>query len=463
MPEHESLGPLPSGDPARPHRPPLVSGGFFVFLLVWPILWCNAKIVDASDPGRWVSLPTTVRFVEPAVILGVIALAYLFGRPSRDHFTTSILRWLGILGVAGIVGSILAPPGLLNMLYGIYDVMVAFVLLVAALVVGFDRTELMKLTRYLVLLCLLNWIVGVVQAVVLGVEADLIHGLFNDANTMSTVFYVLSGYCLYRYALSRSLPHLFYGLFLLPIAYLGFNEKLNLFFLGCMMPLVFLRLRKRLLPVILAGVTGVLLIVATVDFAASRGLSGRTSQVSDLTAQRGGLVALGVIRSWPLAWEQIKDQPLELLFGSGASNYGGPVAAGRFNNGTATTITNEIFEFQTGREYLGAFDSPTNYFSNVLAEFGLVGFLAALALLGRIVWTLHRLGAWHSDPDLVAWAWAAKWGWIVVAMQAVFVPFGAFGNLAVMTPIVLATAVVVSEGSRRPHMLPAPVYAAARR
>src|SRR5437667_417343 len=84
---------------------------------------------------------------------------------------------VGTLGVAGIVGSMLAPPGVLNMLYGIYDVMVAFVLLVAALVVGFDRTELMKLTRYLVLLCLLNWIVGVVQAVVLGVEADLIHGL----------------------------------------------------------------------------------------------------------------------------------------------------------------------------------------------------------------------------------------------------------------------------------------------
>src|SRR5205814_524436 len=133
MPEHESLGPPPSGDPARPHRPPLVSGGFFVFLLVWPILWSNAKIVDASDPGRWVSLPTTVRFVEPAVILGVIALAYIFGRPSRDRFTTSILRWLGILGVAGFVGSMLAPPGVLNMLYGIYDVMVAFVLLVAAL------------------------------------------------------------------------------------------------------------------------------------------------------------------------------------------------------------------------------------------------------------------------------------------------------------------------------------------
>ena len=440
-----------------PVRPPVIGGAFFVFLLVWPVVWSNAKIADVGDPGRWLSIPTQVRFVEPIVLISVLALAYLFGRPPQDRFLVSILRWLALFFVAGIVGSALAFPGVLTAAYGTYDVTVAFLLLVAVVALRYDRIELITLTRYLVLLCLLNWIVGVVQAVVLGVEADHIHGLYNDANTMSTVFYVVSGYCLYRYALSRSLPYLAYGLFLIPIAYLGFNEKLNLIFLGLMLPLVLLRLRRSPLRAALAGIAGLLLIGATMSLATSSGMMGRTNDLSDLVTERGGLLTLGVVRSWPMAWDEIKNQPATFLFGTGASNFGGAVAAGRFNNGTATQVTNEIFKFQTSSEYLGAFDSPTNYFSNALAEFGLVGLVAVVALLGRIVWTLHRVGRCHTDPDLVAWAWASKWGWIIVAMQAVFVPFGAFGNLAVMAPIALATAAVVVESSRLGGVVPAKV------
>ncbi|OLC43996.1 MAG: hypothetical protein AUI89_05455 [Gemmatimonadetes bacterium 13_1_40CM_3_65_8] len=310
----------------------------------------------------------------------------------------------------------------------------------------YNRQELAIVSAYFFLLCFVNWFVGVDQAVVMGVQADRIHGLYDDANTMSTIFYVVSGYCLYRYAIARTVPHLLYGLFLIPMAYLGFNEKLNLFFLGLMLPLILFRLTRNPMHMLFAAIVGIALLSLTLGFAERSGLTGRTSTVSDLVRGRGGFGALGVIRSWPLAWEQISDHPATLLFGSGASNFGGAVAANRFNNGTATSITNEVFQFQTSAEYLGAFDSPTNYFTNVLAEFGLVGFLAIVGLLGFILRRLHTLGKKHRNPDLVAAAWAAKWGWVIVGMQALFVPFGAFGNLAVMVPIALATAVVVVEG-----------------
>ncbi len=332
-----------------------------------------------------------------------------------------------------------------------YDVIVAFLLLIPLLLLNYNRTEFSIVSVYFFVLCLVNWFVGLDQGIVMGVQADRIHGMYDDANTMSTVFYLASGYCLYRYAVGRTVRHLLYGLFLIPMAYLGFNEKLNLFFLGVILPLVFLRLTKNPLHMLFASLAGIILIAATLGLAERSGLTGRTSTLSDLIRGRGGITALGVIRSWPMAWGQISDNPRSLLFGSGASNFGGSVAANRFNSGTATAITNEVFQFQTGAEYLGAFDSPTNYFTNVLAEFGVVGFVAIVILLVFVVRTLHILARKHTDPDLVAGAWAAKWGWVIVAMQAFFVPFGAFGNLAVMVPIALATAVVVVEARRLDH------------
>jgi hypothetical protein len=413
------------------------------------VLWSNAKIADASDPGRYITLPAAVRFIEPIVLGLVLAFALLFGDQRREPVSSNLLRWLAVLFMAGVVGSLLFSPGLLNALYGIYDVAVGFLLLLTLSVLRVNRDELRTLTAYLYVLCFLNLLIGIRQALVLGIQADRIHGLYDDANTMSTVLYVFSAYCLYRYVASRSIIHLLYALALISIAYLGFNEKLNLFFLAVMLPLLGLRLRKSPLLIASAGIAVVLLVGVTVTLASRSGMLGRTTAVSDIIRLRGGWAALGFVRSWPIAWQQISHQPTTVLFGIGPSNFGGAVAASRFNNGTAASITNELFQFQTSNEYLGAFDSPTNYFSNMLAEFGVIGLLAVLALLITVVRALHVAGKRLSNPELVAWAWAAKWGWVVVSMQAFFVPFGVFGNLAVMTPITIASAVVVGEWCRQ--------------
>src|SRR2546430_1869644 len=221
-------------------RPPLVGRGLLVFLLVWPVLWSNGKIADVSGPGRFVTLPTQLRFIEPVVLAAVIAFAVLFGRPQVDRFLRATIVALAVVCVAGVVGSSLAFPGVVNALYGTYDVTVAFVLVIAVLVLDYNRQELAIVSAYFFLLCFVNWFVGIA------------------------------------------------------------------------------------------------LLSLTLGFAERSGLTGRTSTVSDLVRGRGGFGALGVIRIWPLAWEQISDHPATLLFGSGASNFGGAVAANRFNNGTAT-------------------------------------------------------------------------------------------------------------------------------
>ncbi len=448
MVAHEALpaaGARGGADGGRRERAPAIGGLFFLFLLTWPVLASNALIRIPGDPGHWITMPAAARFVEPVVLLGALFGSYLFGRPLRYRFLISLVRCTAAIVVAGLVGSLLAFPGLFNMLYGVYEVIVCLLALVAVLACGFDRKELRKLMGYLAILGAVNCVVGVAQIAVLGVAADNVHGLYNDANTMSTVLYIVSGFCLYYYTLTRSLRHLAYGLGLIPIAYLAFNEKLNLFFLVLMAPLVLLRMRKQVFSIGLAAVAGVVLVVSTARYAERSGVAGRTAVVSDLIAERGGPLTLGVFRSWPTAWEQINDGPASLLFGSGASNFGGPVAAGRFNRGTATLITTELFAVQTSAAYLGAFDSPTNYFSNVLGEFGVVGLIATLVWLARVVFTLHVIGLRHPEPDIIAWAWAAKWGWLMVAMQALFVPFGVFENLAVIAPLALITGIVVVE------------------
>ena len=425
--------------------------GYFLFLLLWPIFWSAASIVT-SDPFHF-DIPRMLRFVEPLVI-GAVFLLGLLGVKSRylsrfELQTLLLLLFLTLIGLAGALLSEFAFPGWLNLMYGLYVMVMPWMVVWTVIRLRYRLDYLHATETLLFALCSINWVVGLGQVIVFGIKnADYVHGFFQDANVLATVFYFLISYYLFYYTLSNNRSFLLRGLFLFPIAYFAFNEKLNLFFLAVIIPLILWQMRARLkrfiwlVPVLLLGLG------LTVIYAEKQGLHNRIDNVLAVAESRGSLFELGFFQSYRTAWNTVTENPVRFLIGLGPSNYGGSVASSRDAAGTATPISDMLFRqldiVNSGPETgTGGYDSPINYFANALGEFGVFGlvvFLTLLYLVLRSLWNIFRVS---RDRFVVAWAFAAFWGWVGIAYQATFMPFGVFENPMNVIPIALVTGILL--------------------
>jgi len=424
---------------------------YFLFLLLWPIFWSAASIVT-GDPFHF-GVPRTLRFVEPLVIGAVFLLGLLGVKVRRQSwFELLILCLVVFLTLTGLAGALLsgfAFPGWLNLMYGLYVTFMPWMVVWTVIRLRYRLNYLHAMGTFLFALCSINWAVGLGQVIVFGIKnADYVHGFFQDANILATVFYFLISYYWFYYALSNKRSFLLKGLFLFPIAYFAFNEKLNLFFLVVIIPLIFWQMRTRLkrfiwvVPVLLLGLG------LTFMYAEKQGLHSRVDNVLAVAESRGSLFELGFFQSYRTAWNTVTENPVRFLIGVGPSNYGGSVASSRDAAGTATPISDMLFRqldvMNSGPETgTGSYDSPSNYFANILGEFGLFGlvvFLALLYLLLRSLWEILRTS---HDRFVAAWAFAAFWGWVGIAYQATFMPFGVFENPMIVMPIALVTGILL--------------------
>ena len=449
-----SLAPLSSSSPAVLKESfcltKWILQAYFLFLLIWPVFWSAASIV-IGDPFHF-DVPRSLRFVEPLVI-GAMFLLGVLGVTSRhlswfEFLVFSLLILLTVIGLAGALLSEFVFPGLLNFMYGLYVMLVPWVVVWTVMRLQYRLNYLHAVETFLFALCSINWIVGLGQVIVFGIKnADYVHGFFQDANVLATVFYFLISYYWFYYALSNKRSFLLRGLILFPIAYFAFNEKLNLFFLAVIIPLILWQMRARLkrfiwvAPVLLSG------LFLTVLYAEQQGLSGRVGDIWAVAESRGGLFELGFFQSYRTAWSVVAENPVQFLVGLGPSNYGGAVASSRDIAGTATPITDMLFRQldtiakpETGT---GSYDSPVNYFANVLGEFGVIGLLAILTLLYFVLLSLWRICKTSRDQFVVAWAFATFWGWVGIAYQSTFTPFGVFENPMSMIPIALVTGILL--------------------
>jgi hypothetical protein len=427
--------------------------GYFLFLLLWAIFWSAASIVT-GDPLHF-DVPRTLRLTEP-LMLGAVFLLALLAVKSRylsrfELLTLLLLVFLTLIGLVGAMLSEFAFPGWLNWIYGLYVMLMPWIVLLTVIRLRYPLAYLHAVGTFLFALCSINWVIGLGQVIVFGIKnADYVHGFFQDANILATVFYFLISYYLFYYTLSNKRSFLFRGLFLFPIAYFAFNEKLNLFFLAVIVPLILWQIRTRLkrfiwlVPVLLIGLS------LTVIYAEKQGLRSRVDNVLTIAESRGSLFELGYFQSYRTAWNTVTQNPVRFLIGLGPSNYGGSVASSRYAAGTATPISDRLFRqldiVNSGPETgTGSYDSPINYFANALGEFGLFGLVVLLTMLYLVLYSLWKVFRSSRDRFVVAWAFAAFWGWVGIAYQATFMPFGVFENPMIVIPIALVTGILLVE------------------
>jgi len=393
-----------------------------------------------------------LRFIEPLVIVTVFLLAFLAVKSrylSRLELQTLLLLvTLTLIGFAGAMLSEFAFPGWLNLMYGLYVMLMPWTIVLTVIRLRYPLDYLHAMGTFLFALCSINWVIGLGQVIVFGIKnADYVHGFFQDANILATVFYFLISYYLFHYTLSNKRSFLLRGLFLFPIAYFAFNEKLNLFFLAVIVPLILWQIRARLkrfiwlAPVLLLGLG------LTVMYAEKQGLHSRVDNVLAVAESRGSLFELGFFQSYRTAWNTVTENPARFLIGLGPSNYGGSVASSRVVARTATPISDVLFGqydiINSGPATgTGNYDSPINYFANTLGEFGVFGLVVILTLLYLVLRFLWKIFRTSRDQFVVAWAFAAFWGWVGIAYQAAFMPFGVFENPMGVIPIALVTGIL---------------------
>jgi hypothetical protein len=101
---------------------------------------------------------------------------------------------------------------------------------------------------------------------------------------------------------------------------------------------------------------------------------------------------LGPIKAWQIAMHYWMANPFTFLFGMGPANYASVGALAAFTEGAHNLIYRQTDFYNSMSElaFNSSFDRPFNFFTNLLVEFGLVGFILFFTLVFKIIKTVYE-------------------------------------------------------------------------
>jgi len=367
--------------------------GLLLVVSIWVILQNNARISDnlPDDAGfSLIQIPRASRVIEAAVLVAMFAVHQ--GALVRSRlWDFAALVWMFVL--VSLVSVALAPRSLVSQLQGIYVYVSPFLLFGWA--VSSAPTPRMLHRLFAIFSAYLALCVSValfVQLPVLRVRSDLIHGLFSDAHVLGAFLALFSCVAFSRFMAAGGLRTLLLAVALFLVSYFPANQKMIVFNLAWWAGVVLWRLirhpgsRRGL--TIAAAACGVVwwFAVATTDAVADWLL------VSPVTEWQPG--KLGPVQSWVRAGYIVLDSPSALIVGIGPGNYAGVAAARAVHDEPAQYMVLSARARATlldeAREQEGGIGWVTNTWSNLLAEFGAVGFLLFGTALLRLSWPILR-------------------------------------------------------------------------
>ena len=404
------------------------------------ILQNNARIGDnVPDHGgySWLFIPRAMRVLEA----GLVAMAFVLLQPllARSRFRTlNALLWL--LMATAVIGALWTPTDFLAQVQGIYVYVAPFLVFLVAWMASPDRLLVARLTRLLSGYVVLS--IGVALLVQLpeaGTKGDLIHGFFSDAHMFGSFLAIGSCVAFVRFLEAGGLPTIAVAGVLLAISYYPANEKVIIFNVAFWAVV----LAKRLLlhP---RGRRGLAVAAAIVPLAValSLGRGGDAEPLirAQLLSERK-LTEIGPVRSMILSWRVVSASPVELAIGLGPGNYAGLAAATAAQASSrglmrlSRAARNVLLE-DPGEA--GAIAWATNTWSNLLAEFGLVGFGIFAAALVRVTLPIYRWRAVDRFDSLVRSAFLATLS--VVVWQGCFTPYTNWSEPALVYPMMVLAA-----------------------
>jgi len=414
--------------------------GLFLLAGVWVILQNNARIGD-SIPDHigysWLRIPRETRIVEAALLLAVFLVLQPLLARSRLRDLNALL-W--ILITAAVIGVLRMPTNLVAHFQGIYVYVAPFLIYSVAWEASPDRRLLRCLiTLFAAYLALSVSVALLVQFPEAGMKGDLIHGFFSDAHVLGSFLAIGSCVAFSRFLKAGGLGNLVLSGFLFFVSLFPVNEKAIIF--NVIWYAVVLARRLISHP---RGRRG--LVTAAAACVLALGLTlGRRDDSEPLTRIdllfARSVSELGPARAWVLSWHAISDSPVDLTIGLGPANFAGLAAQrtvqeqqGRL--GTFRRSARDVLADEPGAG--GAMDLVANTWSNLLAEFGLIGFGAFALALIRVSLPLYRWRPAAPFDRLVRSAFLVMLS--VIVWQGCFTPYTNWADPVLVYPMMVLAA-----------------------
>jgi hypothetical protein len=357
----------------------------------WVTIQDNSRITDGFETGYlgWFRfLPREMKLFEAAflVVLSIYGLFHIKFR-SQLRMAAGLSLMVGAASISAISNETISYMAVFQ---GVFLYLGPFLFYLIA-----GTTDLrMKHMKFIFFFytCLVFFNVALacsVQLPLYRAPGDWIYGAFSDAHVFGSFIAIFSLVYFYLYLTKEGVRYLCMSFALLLFSYYPSNEKMMLLnsigiALFYFAHAINLRAPKRI-------IFGVAILIA-LGLCSSRyiaeleaGEEGgvRIGQVLDL-----GFAEFGPIHAWSMAVSSVSDSTMHFFFGVGPGRYGG-IAAARLmlEGGTPSAFSQQEFyqDLVSGENVAGAFMMRTNTWSNLLAEFGLLGFILFFALLFQIV------------------------------------------------------------------------------
>lgn len=378
---------------------PVQAGRALVLLLTgaWVVVLNNARISDNFPDHAaysWLRIPRETRLLEAGLLLAVFAIL----QPRLMRSRIRDLNWLlWVLISTSAIAIWLTPTYLPAQLQGIYVYVAPFLIFAVAWEASPTRRLLGRLIALFCACTAVSIAVGLfVQFPAVGAKGDWVHGFFSDAHVFGSFLAIGSCVAFSVFLEEGGIGYLLGAGALLVVSYFPANEKVIIFnVLWCGGVLAWRLVTHPRGWRGWAATTAASLLVLVVAFGRA---SGSEPLLRFNLLEGHTLSELGPARAWVHSWSAIADSPIALVIGLGPGNYAGLAAARaiqeRPNNLKLLSMAaREVLLEEPGEG--GAVAWVTNTWSNLLAEFGLLGFGVFALALCRLVLPLCR---WKPPP-----------------------------------------------------------------
>jgi hypothetical protein len=361
----------------------------YLIVTLWVVLY-NNSLMDPSNLGYFWShlpIPKFFRFIEIIVITAIyfIALKKYAHDPlvGRTKFLALLLLCLSFLGIIVSFSfgyayyQFISIYLLLSPLW-LYDVFCS---------IGIDEDFIKKVVKFYLCYILLNAVLVLFVHIpkYWHVHPDNVNGFFSDAHVFGSFMAMTSVAFFAKFIYERNVKFLLFSVLVLLISFFSSNEKViiaNLLFLFFLL-FTYTKVTRKV-TYIIAGFV-LLLIVSNFDvdsFLARLGIEFRLFWLIKAI----DLSELGPIKAWQIAMQHWLANPYTFLFGVGPANYASTGALAAFTEGAKNLIYQQEDFYITMSElaFNSSFNRPFNFFTNLLVEFGLVGFIIFLALVFKL-------------------------------------------------------------------------------
>jgi len=283
---------------------------------------------------------------------------------------------------------------------GIYIYFVPFMLFFICLYLPINDLDVKKSFRFFSIVLIVNLGALFYQTfkfygspIYPGGIGDNVNAFFSDSHTLANYIYVFSFFFYIKYFYKSEISYLFFSLILFLIAIIPANEKMMVF-TAVLYLIIFLKYKVKNISKSLIFFPVLIILIIFVSFnLVERDIPSSVINVDRYQNLLESSSNLGFIKAWPLAFDAATDGPSNLLFGVGSGNYGGIAAAENLAIGKGSKYSKKFYEdiYQNINTIFGAFMVKSNTWSNLFAEYGIIGlsgfcylFIFIIALLKNI-------------------------------------------------------------------------------